>query len=280
MGFSPRSAGSAQQSSDVNSISLSFIPALGMIAVGAAAVVYWRKISGLGSAWLWLGAGLWTVAVALKFASALALNQKVIGLLAAKHSAPLLLAGGAVFLGIESAFFEVGLTFAAVLIWRPLGRDAPRAIGIGVGAGAFEALLLGLAVLTAGVIALRGTASGLETAEEIQKAAAATPLFWLALPFERAIAILGHAASRALVLLGTAHRRPTMICWGWLLFALVDGIAGAFQLTGKVGRISMWWIELAVLPFALLSIPILRWCWRRWPQNQDCIHATQGQAPT
>jgi hypothetical protein len=253
----------------MNNIYFSLISAFGMMAVGTAAVIYWRGISSLPSRWLWLGAGLWTVSVALKLACALALNRRVIGFLAAKHSTTLLLVGGGVFLGFESALFEVGLTLAAGLIWRQLGFDAPRAISIGVGAGAVEAMLLGLALLTAGVASLAGAASGTETAKEINQLAAVTPLFWLALPIERAIAILGHTASRALVLLGTAHRKPMMIVWGWLMFMLVDGVAAAFLLTGKVDRISKWWIELAVLPFALASIPILRWCWRRWPQNHE-----------
>jgi hypothetical protein len=28
---------------------------------------------------------------------------------------------------------------------------------------------------------------------------------------------------------------------------------------------SIWWLELAVAPFAILSIPIVLWCWKRWP---------------
>lgn len=33
-------------------------------------------------------------------------------------------------------------------------------------------------------------------------------------------------------------------------------------------RISMWWIELAILPCALISIPIIRWCIGRWPEAE------------
>jgi len=48
---------------------------------------------------------------------------------------------------------------------------------------------------------------------------------------------------------------------------LVDGVVGAFHLTGQIGRISMWWIELAVLPFAVVGIPILKRCLERWPRS-------------
>jgi len=73
------------------------------------------------------------------------LNKAVIGFMKESPSYPLQVLGGGLFLGIQSSLFEIGLTFLAVLIWRQLGRDADRAIGIGIGAGAFEALLLGIA---------------------------------------------------------------------------------------------------------------------------------------
>jgi hypothetical protein len=43
--------------------------------------------------------------------------------------------------------------------------------------------------------------------EQLGKAIVLTPLFWLVGPVERVIAILCHASSRALILLGTARQR-------------------------------------------------------------------------
>lgn len=240
-----------------------------MLAVAVIAAVWWRRASGLTLRWLWIGAGLWAAAVALKFASAFMLNKPVIGFLQAQHSPPLFLAGGGLFLGLHSALWEIGLTFLAARIWPQLGRDAPRAAGVGVGAGAFEALLLGMAAIGAAVVALSGTAAGGQIASAIHETAAASPLFWLAAPLERALALLNHVATRALALLGAAHRRPWMILGGFLLFSLTDGIAGAFHLTGKVRSMPVWWIELAILPSSLACIPILRWCWRRWAPHGD-----------
>jgi hypothetical protein len=40
---------------------------------------------------------------------------------------------------------------------------------------------------------------------------------------------------------------------------------------------SLWWIELAIGPFAVASVPIIRWCLRRWPE--DAGGDAQGQAP-
>jgi hypothetical protein len=87
---------------------------------------------------------------------------------------------------------------------------------------------------------------------------------WLIGPMERVIAILCHASSRALVLLGMTSHRLRMIVCGFVIFTSVDGLAGAVHVSGKLGTFSPWWIELAILPFALVSVPILRWCYRKY----------------
>ena len=94
-----------------------------------------------------------------------------------------------------------------------------------------------------------------------------TPLLWLVGPVERVIAILCHTSSRALVLLGVARGR-----WFWpfsggfLIMTAIDAVASYVHLAGLMGQVSVWWIELALAPAALLSIPILVWCIRKWPE--------------
>ncbi|MBN1254572.1 MAG: YhfC family intramembrane metalloprotease [Deltaproteobacteria bacterium] len=248
----------------MNNVTISIIPAVGMMIVASAAVIYWRRVSKLQFRWFWLGAGLWTIAVALKAACALLTNKAAIVFMSEILSYPLLILGGGLFIGFQSSFFEIGLTLLAVLIWHQIGRDANRAIGIGIGVGAFEAMLLGIASLT-GILAVLAGIPGTEKIHEgINKVAAVTPLFWLVGPAERISVILCHASSRALVLLGARNRKTMMVFWGFLIFTLLDGVAGAAHISGKIGTISMWWIELAILPFALISIPILRWCYASW----------------
>ena len=171
------------------------------------------------------------------------------------------------YVGVQSSIFEIGFTILAGWIWRQLGRDSPRAIAVGVGAGAFEAFLLGL--LSA--VAMAAVAVGAPGTEgpnrEISVHQAVTPLFWLVAPVERISAVLVHASSRALVLLGLTYRRPLMVFWGFWIFALLDTVAGAAQLSGKIGTFSLWWVELAILPFGLISIPILRWCIEHFPRK-------------
>jgi hypothetical protein len=242
---------------------------LGMIVVAIGAVITWRRISHAAFRWFWIGAGLWTVAVAVKVVLALLTNAPVIGFLKDNVSYPLLVACGGLFLGVQSSLCEMGFTLLAVLIWRQLGKEGGRAIAIGVGAGAFEAFLLGLAqCVTAAVVSvgLPGTES---ISDQLAKGVDHTPLLWLVGPVERVIAILCHASSRALILLGVVHRRLMMIVWGFVLFTLLDGIAGGVHVSGKLGTYSYWWIEVVFLPFALVSVPILRWCYAKYG-NESC----------
>jgi hypothetical protein len=242
--------------------------ALGMMLVAVVAVVFWRRKSHAAFRWFWIGAGLWTVAVAVKVGVALLSNKAVIGLLKAHLSDSLLLACGGLFAGIESSLCEIGLTLLAVLIWRQLGKEAGRAIAVGVGAGAFEAFLVGVGVLVPVIIVLAGLPAAEKLSDQLGMAAAIAPLSWLAGPVERVIAILVHASSRALVLLGVAHHRVGMILAGFAIFTAVDAVAGAAHISGKLGTFSVWWIELAILPLALVSIPILQWCYRRWGSEE------------
>lgn len=252
----------------MDNLVISLVPSVGMMLVAAAAVFYWRRVSGIRFRWFWIGAALWAVSVALKFGCSMLIDTAVIGFLKENLPYPIFVLTGGCYIGVQSSVFEMGLTLLAVLIWRQLGTDAGKAIGIGVGAGALEAFMLGILSLVAVCSALAGMDASGETRKGIEALAAKTPLFWLVAPVERIIAILCHAASRALILLGVVHRRYLMIVWGFLLFTLLDGVAGGVHVSLKLGEISMWWVELAFVPFALISVPILRGCYATWGKRE------------
>jgi hypothetical protein len=245
----------------------SLLSATGMMLVAIAAIVFWRRTTHVAYRWFWIGAGLWTVAVAIKFAIAAPTSGPVFRYLAGQLPGPAFILVGGLYGGLQSSLCEIGLTWLAVLIWSQLGRNAERAIGIGIGAGAFEAFLLGLAAAI-GVSATVADARSTELLrQQVDAMANINPVFWLIASVERVIAILCHASTRALVLLGTIHGRPWMVFWGFAIFTLLDGIVTAAHLTGMLGKISMWWIELTILPLALVSIPILWWCYSRWGES-------------
>lgn len=244
-----------------------FLNGVGMMIVAVVAFLVWWRMSRVQLRWFWVGVGLWTIAVALKIVCGLLTNPAVIGSL---QESPdwLRVTVGAFYLGIQSSFFEMGFTLLAVLIWRTLGRDAGRAIAIGVGAGAFEALLLGVGSVATGLALTFVPGPEVATARQALEAIiASTPLFWLIGSVERTIAILCHAATRALILLGVTKKKYLLVFWGFLIFTLLDGIAGGVHVAGLVGKTSMWWVELALVPFAVVSVFVLIWCYRRWGES-------------
>lgn len=259
MRSSPQSRNQASQAWVLN-----VVPGVGGVGVALTAVAGWFLFSGVRSAWFGAGAALWAVAVCLKLVCARMTNRPVIGFIRRRFSYPVMVVGAGLFIGIQSSLFEMGATLLGVLMWPSLGDGAGRAIAVGVGAGAFEALLLGLSVLAAG---MTGSADGSKNRMGQEKNLAvggATPILWLVAPVERIIAIFCHAASRALILLGAVHGSGIMIVGGFMLFALLDAVAGAAHVSGKLVTICLWWIELALLPFALASIPILMWCYWKY----------------
>jgi hypothetical protein len=129
--------------------------------------------------------------------------------------------------------------------------------------------LLGLAQWVTAAVVIVGLPGTESIGDELAKGVDLTPLLWLVGPVERVVAILCHASSRALILLGVVHQRLMMIVWGFVIFTLLDGIAGGVHVSGKLGTFSPWWVELALLPFALVSVPILGWCYTKY-RNESC----------
>jgi hypothetical protein len=62
---------------DNTNLYLTLVSAAGMMLVAIAAVVFWRRLTHLQYRWFWVGAGLWTVAVAIKFAIAIPTNGPI-----------------------------------------------------------------------------------------------------------------------------------------------------------------------------------------------------------
>ncbi len=220
-----------------------------MILVALGFVLGWKKISGAGLRWFLAGAATWAVGVGLKVLVSRLLNPPMLeGLQVSLPLVPYLVVSST-YVGLMTGVFEIGVTLAMAWKWQSWARDANRAVAVGIGAGAFEAVLLGAASLI-------GTLS---------YASAGAPLAWLVGPVERITATLCHTSSRTLVLLTVAKRGWSFFWYGFLLVTAMDGIAGLIHLSGILEKVSMWWIQLGLTPFALVSVLIIIWCVRHWP---------------
>jgi hypothetical protein len=232
----------------------SLASAAAMLLVAIASVTIARLRTGAAWRWFWAGAALWTVAVAVKFAIAIPLNGPLLKALQASLPHWAYLALGTVYGGAMTGVTEVLFTLLAALIWRRMASTAARAVGIGVGAGAFEAALLTIAALSAAFL--------------VPDAGITNWSVMLAPASERLVAILCHTAARVLVLLAVASRRWTLFWAGFLLLSAVDAVAMYLPLSGQLTLLSQWTVQAIIAPFGLLSIPIILWSVGHWPAAQ------------
>jgi hypothetical protein len=234
-----------------------FLPGLLMILVALAAALGFRRATRESWRWLACGALLWTVAVAIKFFLAFSLNGPLLGLLQARLPHAAFIALGSTYIGLLTGITEVAITLAAGLRWPRLAATPHRALAIGVGAGAVEALLLGI-----------GTAiAPLALAANRLELPAVTATAILAPSFERVIALVCHTAVHAMTLYAVATRRWRWFWSAFLLFSALDGVAGFYHITGLLATANPWLLELPLFPFALASLPVLRHVTRHWPAH-------------
>ena len=233
------------------------VPMLGgglMVSVGLGAAAVASRHWGIQWRWLGCGALVWSIAMPAKRAIDALLTDSVavpIGdhLSHAFHLPDVLLAS--CYVGLLTGVTLVAYTLAAGLLWRGLAGNARRAIGIGIGIGAIEAIYYGLKV-----------AAGLEP-DWVPRASSATSV--LLPPVERIITIACHVLVATMVLYAVATR-----CWAWFwagfaFFVALDGLAGFYLITRAFERVNPWLLELSFAAFAALAIPLLRHLWLRWP---------------
>lgn len=228
-----------------------------MVLVGALALLFWRRRTRVAWTYFGIGAALWCVGVALKFGWAFAFNKSILVTINRALPEPAAWAAGALYVGLLTGVFEVGVTILAAKRWAFLSQNSERAIAVGIGAGAFEAIILGL------VVALASLASG-------QQAAAAGSVSLMVLPaVERILALLCHASSRAMVFFAVAAQRPRWALWGFILMTGLDTVAALFLLSKEPALMNPWHPELAFLPFALISIALLVFLSKAWPKERS-----------
>lgn len=117
---------------------LNLLSGAGMIAVGAVAVYGWRRRA--DTVYFLFGAVSWAVAIAVKIAMDLTVTLPFKALLPETLTGVLLLG---FYYGLRTGFFESGIPWAAARLvkWKP---TFDQAVAVGIGAGAAEAVVLGL----------------------------------------------------------------------------------------------------------------------------------------
>jgi uncharacterized membrane protein YhfC len=243
-----------------------------IIVISGLFIVFWKMKCRSSLRWLFIGGLVWLIGVGLKFLFAYFLNSPILAALDGLLPRTGYLFAGSLYIGSLTGVFEIGVTLVFAILIRSLYADACRAVGVGIGAGTTEALLIGLSQIGSIIMISIGIAGGTEIMRGVISASSTTPVLSLVAPVERLLVILCHASSRMLVLYAVFRKKPAYFWAAFALLTAIDAVAGYVHLSGLVNTVSMWWIELILLPFAVASIFMILWCLKNWrsaeyPQN-------------
>ncbi len=226
---------------------LAYLSSSGPLLVGLLAGIYWqRKRHPRKSAFSW-GALTWAVAVGLKFAIAVPLNPPLIRYLTMHFSNSAGTVIFSVYLGLLTGIFECLIPYYAIRFSRLKEYSYNDALAFGVSFGAFEAILVGFYAL----IKTNGYLGNL-----------------LLLPVgtvERLSVIVIHAVTCLLLFVSVRHRQTMYLWFAVTIKTIIDGIAGAFLVSGTIRDVGAVWIhELIIALFALASLALVPTLFRRY----------------
>lgn len=238
-----------------------------VLIISGGLIIWWKKRYHESMKWLWLGAGIWAIGVVLKFVVAIPANEPVLAWIKHVSGQTGYLGIGSVYIGSLTGVFEIGVTLLFALLIKNMHKNVYIALGIGLGAGVVEAILIGFTQIGNAVFLTYGGSGSAQVITSLAQTISMNSVFFLLAPVERAITILCHTSSRVLVIIAVARRKHLYFWAGFLLITGIDTIAGYAHLSGILSTHSTWWIELAILPFAIISIPVIKWCIRHWPEQ-------------
>ncbi len=252
--------------------SLFLISGIGMVLVGLFSIIYWQRRNKTDASFYLLGAAAWIAGVALKFAFAIAFNEKMKTLLEAtfaKSVADILLY---TYIGLLTGVFECGMVLLFLYLIKNLQRQSfEQAVSFGIGFGAVEAIIVGtLSLVSVSVLILFPESVPKDVLNKIDP----SKLWTVPAPIiERISAIFIHTFSTVLIVYAFITKK---FKWFWASFVyktLVDTLAAWFALN-KYGNapIELYSIEFefAILAvFGFVGLKILKDKWPEIYENQE-----------
>ena len=237
---------------------LFFISGIGMVGVAVASALW---IISLGATWsvLLLGALAWIISVALKIAWSVPTNKPILNFLKSKLPAKLSGPLSWSYIGLLTGIFECGIALAFVLKLPILNQaNWVNALAFGVGFGAVEAFVLGLAAL-GGVVYYTFCPESIP--EKDWGKWRITPNSLRMIPIgivERVSALCIHVFSKVLIILAVQQNIYLLFWFSFGFKTLIDGIAGWMHLKKdilSVTKASQWWAYQSIfIVLALISL--------------------------
>jgi len=246
---------------------LFLLSGIGMIVVAIAAVMYWKKYSGIQWSFFFWGALAWIVGVTLKAGASIptpAIMNQVRNILSPHFAEPVLW----IYIGLLTGIFECGATLGFAYIQKIRKADWNQSVGFGVGFGAVEALLVGISSLLMVLVVIY--IPDKLPPEFLKFITSGNSLWCIPAPIiERMITLPVHALSCVLILYAVQKQEWK---WFYLSFAyktVVDAIAGFIHTTyglENLTTLSTWGMELVFLPFGIIGVLGLCAFRNKWTQ--------------
>jgi len=236
---------------------------LGMIIVGFLFIIYWKIKTKVNYLPFLLGALVWIVSVALKFAWAMPINKRLLNLLLSVLDTRF---GNLIFwiyVGLLTGIFECGITYLLVRYSKMRKYDYNQAVSFGIGFGSVEAMLLGVVSLYSVTVALLRPDL---LPPEVSSAMRSQNLLVIPAPIiERFFTILIHIFSSILIFCSIKNKILSLFWLSFVYKTVIDAIAAWGQLSFNINILShLWIIELIVIIYGIIGFYGIRWIKNRY----------------
>ncbi len=245
----------------VNSFLL--ISPIGMILVGAIALYYWRKKTGVAGIYFGLGALIWAIAIGIKLLMDLTITTPFYLFL--YSYGPLVALGGlSLYVGLRTGLLESGLSYLGVRYTRFRTMNLDQALAFGIGFGATEAIVLGIQTLLNLIVFILdpSLASTLSPAQQAPLNAPTVVAF--AAILERAFVLMVHVFASVLVVYSVTSGKIRYLVYSILYKTLLDGMLP--PLTTYINTSTVAGIYEVEVPIVILGI--LAYFGTRWVMDR------------
>lgn|GEM_PF-972251 len=246
---------------------LFLLSGIGMIVVAIAAVMYWKKYSGVLWSFFFWGALAWIVGVTLKAGASIptpTIINQVRNVLPRTFAEPVLW----IYIGLLTGIFECGATLGFAYIQKIRKANWNQSVGFGVGFGAVEALLVGVGSLLMMVVVIY--IPDKLPPEFLKFITSGNSLWCIPVPIiERVITIPIHALSCVLIIYAVQKQEWKCFYLSFAYKTVVDAIAGFIHISyglENLTTLSTWGMELVFLPFGIIGVLGLYAFRNKWKQ--------------
>ena len=206
---------------------------LGAVAVGLLSVAVWKVRSKVDVKYFLIGGLLWGIAIAPKLAMDYTLTPRLSIWAKSTYGITGMLIILGIYIGLRTGLFECGFTFLVFSRTSLKNASLKEAIALGVGFGAFEAILIGLPSLMQ-IVTIILNPSLLESLPPAQKEMIESSLnspTWIAVVplIERTFTLFAHIFAALLVYISATQCKPSFLFAAILYKTTLDALVPYIQ---------------------------------------------------